>query len=140
MIVKRMPIRFDRKHAQTFYKDVRPLVNSDRPQIVFEMSQTEYMDSGGVDVLLRCLREAIKCDGEVKLAGVRQSVSIVLELTRVGRLFGSYEDSAEAVKSFHGVPPNVGTPPRVAHEAVRTITPDETVADGNSDGNKKVAA
>ena len=82
------------------------MLKSDRPQIVFDMSETGYMDSAGLDILLLCLHDVIKSDGEVKLAGVTPSVSVLLELSRVGLLFGIYENSVSAAKSFSGLVPN----------------------------------
>ncbi len=86
--------------ARNFYHEVLPLLNSDRPQIIFDMSEMKHLDVTGADVLLRCLRKAMKGDGEIKLAGLTHPVSIVLELTRIGRLFEVYENSASAVRSF----------------------------------------
>jgi len=106
VVVKRMPERMNLKQARAFWKEVRPFVNSDRPQIVFDMSQVRHIDAGGVDVLLRCMREAMKRDGDLKLAGVSPQAAVVLELTRTGRLFEIYENSASAVKSFSSFLPN----------------------------------
>lgn len=107
VVVKRVPKSFDRRQARNFYNEVQPLLNSDRPQIVFDMSDTEHMDSTGANVLLQCLRDAMQSDGEVKLAGLTQPISIVLELTRIGPLFSVYETFVYAVKSFTGFLPNV---------------------------------
>src|SRR5579864_1062374 len=100
VFIKRVPRRFDREHAIRFYSKAQPLLNSDRPQIVFDMSNTEHMDSKGVDILLRCLREAMKHDGDLKLAGLTPLVSIVLELTRIGSFFEVYGNTTSAAKSF----------------------------------------
>lgn len=107
-MIKRVPRRFDREHATRFHRKAHQLLNSDRPQIVFDLSKTGYMDSRGADVLLRCLHEAMKCDGDVKLAGLSPPVSIVLELTRIGRLFEVYESTTSATRSFDSFLPNVG--------------------------------
>lgn len=115
VLIKRVPRRFDREHAIRFHREAQQLLNSDRPQIVFDMSNTEYMNSGGVDILLRCLREAMKGDGDVKLAGLTPLVSIVLELTRIGQLFEVYESTTSAAKSFDSFLPNVGFDPHHRH-------------------------
>jgi anti-anti-sigma factor len=124
-----MPKRFDRRQARTFYNDVQPLLNSAQPQIVFDMSETGHIDSAGADVLLQCLCEAMKCDGEVKLAGLTHSVSIVLELTRIGGLFEVYENSASAIKSFSGFHPNASLYPYLVSQAAIRIALD-TIAGG----------
>jgi anti-sigma B factor antagonist len=122
VLIKRVPKIFDREHAIRFHRKTQSLLNSDRPQIVFDMSKTGYMDSRGADVLLRCLREAMKCDGDVKLAGVTPFVSILLELTRIERLFEVYESPTSAAKSFSGFVPNAGFYPHSKDKAIMRMT------------------
>jgi anti-sigma B factor antagonist len=104
--VKRMPERMNLKQARKFQTEVQPFLNSDRPQIVFDMSGVKQIDAAGVDILLRCMRDAVKRDGDLKLAAPSQEAAVVLELTRAGRLFEIYENSTAAVKSFHSFLPN----------------------------------
>ncbi len=58
------------------------------------------MDKHAIHMLLCCLEEAMKHNGDVKLAAVTPSVGEILELTRVDRLFEIYETQTEAVNSF----------------------------------------
>lgn len=106
VVVKRMPERMNLKQARSFLKEVEPFLNSDRPQVVFDMSQVRHIDAAGVDVLLHCMRDAMKRDGDVKLAALSPQAAVVLELTRTGRLFEIYENATMAVKSFQGFLPN----------------------------------
>lgn len=70
------------------------------------MSQVRHIDAAGIDVLLQCMREAVKRDGDLKLAGLSPQSAVVLELTRTGRLFEIYDTSTAAVKSFSSFLPN----------------------------------
>jgi len=106
VVVKRMPERMNLKQARQFWKEVQPFLNSDRPQVVFDMSQVRHIDAAGVDMLLQCMREAVKRDGDVKLATLSPQSAAVLELTRTGRLFEIYDTSTAAVKSFSSFLPN----------------------------------
>lgn len=106
VVVKRMPEKMNLTQARKFLKEVQPFVNSDRPQIVFDMSQVRQIDAAGVDVLLHCMRAAVKHDGDLKLAALSAQAAVVLELTRTGRLFEIYENSTAAVKSFSSFLPN----------------------------------
>jgi anti-anti-sigma factor len=101
-----MPERMDLKQARKFLKEVQPFLDSDRPQVVFDMSQVRHIDAAGIDILLRCMREAVKRDGDLKLAALSAQSQVVLELTRTGRLFEIYENSTAAVKSFSSFLPN----------------------------------
>jgi anti-anti-sigma factor len=101
-----MPERMNLKQARKFWKEVQPFLNSDRPQVVFDMSQVRRIDAAGIDVLLQCMREAVKRDGDIKLAALSPHSAVVLELTRTGRLFEIYDNSTAAVKSFSSFLPN----------------------------------
>lgn len=106
VIVKRMPERLNQKQARIFLRDIQPLLNTDRPQLVFDCAQIRQMDAAGVDMLLHCMAEVMKRDGELKLASVSPQAAVVLELTRTDRLFEIFETSGDAVRSFYRFLPN----------------------------------
>ena len=104
--MKRMPERLNQKQARTFLREIQPLLNTDRPQLVFDCSLIRQMDAAGVDMLLHCMAEIMKRDGELKLAAVSPQAAVVLELTRTDRLFEVFETSGDAVRSFYRFLPN----------------------------------
>lgn len=106
VVVKRMPERVNARTAREFMRDVRPLLSTDRPQIVFDLSQVGQLDAAGVEMLLTCMSEAHRRDGDLKLASLSPQACVVLELTRTERLFEIYETSTDAVRSFSGFLPN----------------------------------
>ena len=106
VVVKRVPERMNARAARDFLHDVEPFLSIDRPQLVFDLSEVLQLDAAGVEVLLRCMSEAHKRDGDVKLASPSQQAAVVLELTRTERLFEIYETSVDAVRSFSGFLPN----------------------------------
>lgn len=106
VIVKRMPERLNLKTAREFLQDVQPFLKADRPQIVFDLSTVRQMDAAGVELLLQCMSDAMKRDGDLKLAALSAQAAVVLELTRTDRLFEIYDNAADAVRSFSGFFPN----------------------------------
>lgn len=100
VVVKHMPERVNLKHARTFLREVQPLITADRAQVVFDLSAVKQLDAAGVDVLLRCMSEVMKRDGDLKLAALSPHAAVILELTRTDRLFEIYETAADAVRSF----------------------------------------
>ena len=106
VIVKRMPDRINLQQAREFSREVQPLLRSDRPQLVFDFSTVRRMDAAGVDMLLECMAEVMKYDGDLKLAALSPQAAVVLELTRADRLFEIYETVSDAVRSFSGFLPN----------------------------------
>src|SRR5262250_321840 len=106
VVVKRMPERLNARTSREFLRDVRPFLMCDRPQLVFDLSQVKQLDASGVEMLLRCMSEAHKRDGDLKLAAPSAQASVVLELTRTERLFEIYDTSTDAARSFSGFLPN----------------------------------
>src|SRR5262249_20850120 len=106
VVVKRMPEKVNQLEARKFFAEVQPFVTADRPQLVFDLSQVKQLDAAGIEMLLRCVEEVMKRDGDLKLASLSRQARMVLELTRTDRLFEIYENSTEAARSFSGFLPN----------------------------------
>jgi anti-sigma B factor antagonist len=100
VIVMELPQQLTRAEARTFLDELRGILESDRPCVVLDCSQVQHMDSAGVEMLLQCLEEAMKRDGDLKLAAVSPASAVILELMRVDRLFEVFETSEEAMQSF----------------------------------------
>jgi anti-sigma B factor antagonist len=101
VIVMELPEQLKYAETQTFLSGLQPLLEIDRPRIVLDCSKVGQLDSAGVDVLLHCLEEAMKRDGDLKLAAVSPASAIILEMMRVDRLFEVFETTEEATRSFH---------------------------------------
>lgn len=113
VVVKRMPERLNLKHARALLRELQPILTSDRPQVVFDMSQVRHLDAAGVDMLLHCMTECMKRDGDLKLAALSEQAAVILELTRTDRLFEIYNTSTEAMRSFsHFLPAAMRHGPR----------------------------
>ena len=120
--VQQLPEHLTREQASLFLQEVAPLMDVDRPRMVFDFSQVHQLGSVGVELLLRCMEEVMKRNGDLKLAAVSTGPKAVLQFTGVDGLFEIYEDVAEAVQSFHRLPAETFEPvppvwyPSIAHE------------------------
>jgi hypothetical protein len=65
------------------------------------------MDALAVHLLLDCLEDAMKRNGDIRLAAVPPEAMATLELTGVGRLFEIFETCAEAIGSYRSLPAHV---------------------------------
>jgi len=104
VVVKQLPDRVSVNETQQLFRELAPVFEGDRPCLVFDFSEVRQLDSAGIEMLLRCMEEAMKRNGDVKLAAVSPQVAIILELTRVDRLFEIFENPSDAVESFHRFP------------------------------------
>lgn len=123
VLVKRLPERLSQRQARAFCREMAPVLNSDRPQIVFDCSQVKQIDAAGIEMLLQCLSQVIKNDGDVKLAALSPQMAVVLEMTRTDRLFEIYESSSDAVLSFSRFLPSAVKRPTIYVMPAPAIAP-----------------
>jgi len=65
VIVKQLPEQVKLGQVQGVMREIAPLFKEDRPHIVFDFSQVRQIDSAGVDMLIHCVEEAMKRDGDL---------------------------------------------------------------------------
>jgi anti-anti-sigma factor len=104
VVVLQMPEQLNRSGVRTFLQELEPLLDCHRPRIVLDGSQVRSIDSAGVEMMLHCLEEAMKRDGDLKLAALSPESEVLLELMRVARVFETFATSDDAVRSFHAIP------------------------------------
>jgi len=104
VIILQLPEELNVREVQAFMREMGPLLESNRPRIVLECSQVRSMDSAGVEMLLRCLEEVLKRDGDLKLAALSPEAEVILEMMRVARVFETFPTSEEATRSFNAIP------------------------------------
>jgi anti-anti-sigma factor len=122
VVVMQLPEQLNLDGVRTFLPELEPLLECHRPRIVLDCSQVRYIDSNGVEMMLHCLEEAMKRDGDLKLAAVSPESEVILELMRVARVFEAFATSDEAVRSFNAVPADA-VPNAVPAEAVPQDAP-----------------
>ena len=100
VVVMELPQELNREQAHNLLEELQALLEGERPRLVLECSRVQHMDSAGVEMLLHCMQEAMKRDGDLKLAAVSPAAWAFMELLRVDRLFEVFETEREAVQSF----------------------------------------
>lgn len=104
VIVMQVPQQLYQPDADSFRSELKTLLDAERPRIVLDCSEINDIDSKGVEMLLHCMDEAMKRDGDVKLAAVAPGSAVILELMKVDRLFEVFDTADEAVRSFQAIP------------------------------------
>jgi anti-sigma B factor antagonist len=98
--VEQLPESLSEKQGRLLLRKLEGSINVDRPALLLDCSKVRRMDRTVISLLLCCLEEAMKRNGDVKLASVSQEARTTLELTGVDRLFEIFDTNAEAVSSF----------------------------------------
>lgn len=136
--VKALPEKLSAGQGSVFFCEVEPCLTADRPCVVLDFSKVRQLDRDGIQVLLRCLEEAMKRNGDVKLAAIPPGVAKTLELTGVQRLFEVFDSAAHAVNSFHQltVKPFQQAPEREC-STITSKVPQCGLEDGHSDSRQQ---
>jgi anti-sigma B factor antagonist len=103
VIVMEVPATLNNIEGQAFFVDLQPLLETDRPRIVLDCSRLQHVDSAGIEILLQCVEQAMKRDGDVKLAAVSSASAATFELMRVDRLFEMFDNVEAATRSFQAI-------------------------------------
>ena len=101
VIVMQLPEQWTHTEVEKFMSELSPLLG---PRIVLDCSQVRYVDSAGVEMLLRCVREAMKRGGDLKMPAVAPASGVIMELMRLDGLFEIFVTTEEAVRSLHEFP------------------------------------
>src|ERR1700733_2538427 len=104
--VRQMPETMTLGQGKRFFVELESCMNVDRPSIVFDCSKVIQMDAAAIHVLLCCLEEAMKRNGDVRLAAVTPGAMAQFRQTGVDRLFEIFATSDLALNSIHRLSTN----------------------------------
>ena len=75
------------------------LLEKQKPQrFVLNLAQVPYMDSSAIAVLVELVQKTRKTGGKVYLTDLQSRVTGLLEIARLGPLFGVVDSEADALK------------------------------------------
>jgi anti-anti-sigma regulatory factor len=98
--VHRLPEILDRKQRKIFYRKLDTCINTDRPHVVFDCSALHELDVPAIHFMLCCLEEAMKRNGDIRLAGLNRYAKARLEAAGVGGIFDVFDTVDEAIESY----------------------------------------
>jgi anti-sigma B factor antagonist len=104
VVVLQLPEKLVLGQVDSCFREVQEFLKAERPRLVFDFSEVTQIDSAGVELLLNCMEETMKRNGDLKLAAIAPGPAVVLELTQVDRLFEIFDNPSDAVESFHQFP------------------------------------
>ncbi len=69
-------------------------------KIVIDLTACEFVDSTFLGTLVGALKKIVKLQGDLKIVGFRPAVKSMFELTRLFRIFETFTDLQDAIRSF----------------------------------------
>lgn len=98
--VIKMAGRVDTYSAPMLQEAMDALIDSDRHNIVFDMSEVDFLSSKGLWVLTETQKKCKKAHGKLVLAYTNDKIRSSFELVGMGGYFEIYSDITAAVGSF----------------------------------------
>ena len=100
VIVVAVPEAADVKQQRSFLRDLASRMSEYRPHVVLDCSQLNTVDGPRIYFLLCCLEEALKRNGDVRLAGLTAQAKTMFEAAGADRIFQIFASNADAIGSF----------------------------------------
>jgi anti-sigma B factor antagonist len=86
--------------AEHLKDKINSLISQQRLDIVLNLENVPYIDSGGLGQLVASFGSVMKAGGALKLLKVSSRNHDLLSITRLVTVFESFDSDAEAVESF----------------------------------------
>jgi anti-anti-sigma factor len=102
--VRHLPEVLSAERASEFLSELVSWMDADRPRIVVDCSLLHQMDKPAVELLLCCLEEAMKRNGDLKLAAMPRGAAAIFGSAGMDRLFEVFDTVADAVESYRRLP------------------------------------
>lgn len=99
--VLQLPEHLTAKSEWSFLREVDRHMSASRPFLVLDCSSIARLNKPMVFLLLRCLEEAMKRNGDVKLAGISLAGDSASGFASASRIFEVFGTAEEAVNSFY---------------------------------------
>lgn len=90
----------DSDFTEAFQKSICDIIAGGKVGIVLDMSEVTFIDSEGLEQLLWVRDYCNEHHRHLRLAGLDEICTKILEVTRLQNQFDCYKEPAEAVKSF----------------------------------------
>jgi anti-sigma B factor antagonist len=86
--------------AAELHEHVNALLR-DEPFIILDLAEVQFIDSGGLGLLVRLLNRARVAQGDLKLCAVPPRIVEILRITRLGTILESHASEGDAVAAFY---------------------------------------
>ena len=101
--VRTIPEEATVHETKKFLRELRAHGEIQRPRMVLDCSNLQRVDRAMIDLILSCLQEAMKLNGNVKRAPLPPLAQATSQSEGIDRLFEIYPSALEAERSYQGL-------------------------------------
>lgn len=88
------------KEAEEFKIIINDKLSDGYKYIIIDITECEFIDSTFLGVMVNTLKALTRKGGALKLVGFKPAVKAMFELTRMNKVFDSFIDLKDAIKSL----------------------------------------
>ncbi|MHB9040113.1 MAG: STAS domain-containing protein [Melioribacteraceae bacterium] len=88
------------REAEELKFNVNEKITAGYKKIIIDLTAVEFIDSTFLGVIVNTLKKVARMGGDLKLVGFKPAIRSMFELTRLFRVFESFGDLQDAIKSF----------------------------------------
>jgi anti-anti-sigma regulatory factor len=100
----RLPEHFNRAEARALAAGLDHHLRTDQPCLIMDFSRVKQIDSYALDMILLYMVKVAREDGTVQLGEISPEAAIMLELTRMDRIFDMFPRISKDALMLYGVP------------------------------------
>lgn len=100
MVILKIQGEVTEEHAEDLFNDVQGRLAGQVRDFVFDLSETEFIDSVGLETLLTIQENATEKLGQVRLAALGENVNEILRITRLASRIERHATVDDAIKSL----------------------------------------
>lgn len=86
--------------ANAFRDDLEELLDKDRKNIIFDLSNVKFMNSSGLGILIGGLKRVNKAGGDLKICGATDRIKSLLMVSQLTKIFDTYDTLEKAVETY----------------------------------------
>ena len=94
-------VRATLKEADEFKNMLKKDIDSGHKKLLIDLSYCEFIDSTFLGTIVISLKKVTAIGGDIKLVGFKPAVRSMFELTRISKVFETFESTDEALSSFN---------------------------------------
>jgi len=90
--------RIDMSISRKFREQVAKFLEKKPAIVIFDMHETEYLDSSALGALVTILRDVKNYGGEIRLANLNQTLKTLFKLSKLESMFKIFDKVEDAAK------------------------------------------
>jgi anti-anti-sigma regulatory factor len=95
--VRRLPETNDPASHRSFLREIRAFMDNARePRLIVDLSAVQQIPLESIDLLLECVEQAERSDGQVSVTGLSDETAVMLELTQATSVLNVFPSVLEA--------------------------------------------